>query len=78
MQTWLAEKNTPFLHQPPYSLDLAPSHFWLLNKVKMGFKSNYFDTVEDIKMNAIAELWKILKRNFFVFSNVRSGEASLP
>ncbi|GBM34227.1 hypothetical protein AVEN_60569-1 [Araneus ventricosus] len=29
VQTWFAEKNILLLHQPPYSLDLTLSYFWL-------------------------------------------------
>ncbi|GBL89961.1 hypothetical protein AVEN_234677-1 [Araneus ventricosus] len=64
VQIWVAEKNILLLHQPPYSPDLSPSDFWLFPKIKMGLKGNCFDTVEDIKTNATAELRKIPQQDF--------------
>lgn len=64
VQTWLAEKKIPLLHQPPYSPDIAPSDFWLFPKLKKGLKGNRFDTVEDIKTNVTVELRKIPQQDF--------------
>jgi hypothetical protein len=55
-------KNIPVITQPPYSPDLAPSDFWLFPTLKMGFKETRLATVEDIKLNATAEHWKIPKK----------------
>jgi hypothetical protein len=68
VQQFLAEKNIPVMTQPPYSLDLAPSDFWLFPTLKMGLKRTHFATMEDNKLNEIAELWKI--------PNEASGSAS--
>jgi hypothetical protein len=50
--------------QPSYSPDLALSDFWLFPTLKMGLKRTRFATVQDIKWNAMAELWKIPKEAF--------------
>ncbi|KDR09008.1 hypothetical protein L798_01401, partial [Zootermopsis nevadensis] len=34
VQQFLAEKSIPIITQPPYSLDLAPSDFWLFPALK--------------------------------------------
>jgi len=64
VQQFLAEKNIPVITQPPYSLDLTPSDFWLFLTLKMGLKGMCFATVEDIKSNATAELWRVPKEAF--------------
>jgi hypothetical protein len=56
--------SIPIITQPPYSPDLAPSDFWLFPAPKMGLKGTRFATMEDIKSNTIAELWKIPKEAF--------------
>jgi hypothetical protein len=61
VQQFLAEKSIPVITQPPYSLDLAPSDFWLFPTLKMGLKGTRFATMED-KSNATAELRKIPKK----------------
>jgi hypothetical protein len=48
----LPRKNIPFITQPPYSLDLAPSDFSLFPAWKMGLKGTEFATMENIKSNA--------------------------
>jgi hypothetical protein len=42
-------KAIPIITQPPYSLDLAPSDFWLFPTLKMGLKGTRFATMEGIK-----------------------------
>jgi len=64
VQQFLAEKIIPVVTQPPYSLDLAPSDFWLFPTLKMGLKGMRFTTMEDVKLNVTAELWKIPKEAF--------------
>ena len=60
----LHRASIPVIAQPPYSLDLAPSNFWLFPTLKMGHKGTRFATMEDIKLNAMAELRKIPKEIF--------------
>jgi hypothetical protein len=64
VQQFIAEKSIPVITQPPYSLDLALNDFWLFRTLKMGLKGMHFTTMEDIKLNAVAELWKIPKEVF--------------
>jgi hypothetical protein len=59
MQQFLTEKNIPVITQPPYSLDLAPSDFWLFPTLKMDLKWACFAMMEDIKSNVMAKLRKI-------------------
>jgi len=64
VQQFLAKKSIPVITQPSYSLDLALSDFWLFPTLKMGLKGMRFATMEDIKSNAMAELWKSPKEAF--------------
>jgi len=64
VQQFLADKNIPFITQPPYSPDLAASDFWLFPTLKMGLKGTRFATMEDIEWNATAELHRIPKEAF--------------
>jgi hypothetical protein len=47
-----------------FSLDLAPSDFWMFPTLKMGLKGTCFANMEYIKSNVTAELWKIPKETF--------------
>jgi histone-lysine N-methyltransferase SETMAR len=64
LQQSLTEENIPVITKPLYSPDLTPSDFWLFPTVKMGLKGTCFATMEDIKWNATAKLWKIPKEAF--------------
>jgi hypothetical protein len=64
VQQFLNEKNIPFITQPPYSLDLAPSDWWLFPTLKVGLVRPDFTTMKDIKSKAIAERRKIPKEAF--------------
>jgi hypothetical protein len=64
VQQFLAEKNIPVFTQPPYSLDLTQSDFWLFPIMNMGLRGTCFVTMEDIKSNATTELRKIPKEAF--------------
>jgi len=59
VQQFFVEKSIPVISQSPYSLDLAPSDFWLFPTLKMGLKGMCFATMEDIKFNVMAEPRKI-------------------
>ncbi|EFN84732.1 hypothetical protein EAI_10534, partial [Harpegnathos saltator] len=52
-----AKNSTHIVPQPPYSPDLAPCDFWLLNKLKRPLWGHRFDSIEEIK----AESKKVLK-----------------
>jgi hypothetical protein len=52
--------NIPFITQPLYSPDLAPSVL-AVPVLIMGLEGTCFATMEDIKSNAMAELPKIPK-----------------
>jgi len=64
VQQFLAEESIPVINQPPFSPDLALSDFWLFPTLKMSLKGTCFTTMEDIKWNATAKLWKIPKEAF--------------
>ena len=50
---------------PPYSPDLAPADFFLFPKLKATLKGSRFQTVEEIKENAIRELRVITESAFW-------------
>jgi hypothetical protein len=60
----LHHASIPIITQPLYSPDLALSEFLLFPAQKMGLKGTRFATMEDIKLNTTAELWKIPKEAF--------------
>jgi hypothetical protein len=64
VQQFLTEKSIHVITQPPYSPELTPSDFWLFPTVEMGLKGMHFATMEDIKSNALAELWMIPNETF--------------
>jgi len=77
VQQFLAEKSIPVITQPLYSPDLAPSYFWLFPTLKMSLKGVRFTTMEDIKSNATAKLWKIPKPSASASNNGRINGASV-
>ena len=50
--------------QPPYSPDPAPTDFFLFPKLKSVLKGQRFESVEEIKVNSLAELRSIPKETF--------------
>jgi len=52
----LATKRITVLEHPAYSLDLAPSDFFLLPKIKEILKGRQFDDIDDIRSNTTAAL----------------------
>jgi hypothetical protein len=64
VQQLFAEENIPVITQSPYSPVLTLSDFWLFPSLKMALKAMRFTTMEDIKLNAMAELRKIPKEAF--------------
>ncbi|UYV79208.1 hypothetical protein LAZ67_17001512 [Cordylochernes scorpioides] len=62
--TYLTKHGIQILHQPPYSLDLAPNDFFLFPKLKMALKGRRFDTRESIIANSKKVLKNIPKDAF--------------
>jgi hypothetical protein len=52
-----------FLSSPKHRT-LALSDFWFFPTLKMGLKGTSFVTMEGIKLNTTAKLWKIPKEAF--------------
>jgi hypothetical protein len=52
------------LKHPLYSLDLAPSDFFLFPKIKEILKGRHFDDTDDIRSNAMAALKAIPQNQF--------------
>ncbi|KAL4084659.1 hypothetical protein QTP88_027586 [Uroleucon formosanum] len=50
------DKKISTIPQPPYSPDIAPCDFWLFPNLNLGLKGERFATIEDIKVNATANL----------------------
>uniref|UniRef100_A0A182VSN6 Tc1-like transposase DDE domain-containing protein n=1 Tax=Anopheles minimus TaxID=112268 RepID=A0A182VSN6_9DIPT len=48
LREFLATTGTHIGPQPPYSPDLAPTDFWLFNKLKRPLWGHRFDTIEEI------------------------------
>jgi len=51
-----ATKQITVLEHPAYSLDLAPSDFFLFPKIKEIFTGRHFDDTDDIRSNITADL----------------------
>ena len=60
----LATKQITVLEHPAYSLDLAPSDFFLFPKIKEIFKGSHFDDTDDIRSNTTAALKAIPQNQF--------------
>ena len=60
----LATKQITVLEHPTYSLDLAPSDFFLFLKVKEILKGRHFDDTDDIRSNTMATLKAIPQNQF--------------
>ncbi|GFY15562.1 putative mariner transposase [Trichonephila clavipes] len=43
---FLASKNIPVAHQPPFSPNLSPCDFFLFPKLKNPLKGHHFETLE--------------------------------
>jgi len=55
-EEFLATKQITVLEHPAYSLDLAPSDFFLFPKIKEMLKERHFDDSDDIRSNTTAAL----------------------
>jgi len=60
----LATKQITVLEHPTYSLDLAPSDFFLFPKMKEILKERNFDDTEDIRSNTTVALKAIPQNQF--------------
>jgi len=64
VQQFLAKHGTTQLQQPTYSPDLAPSDFFLFQRLKKVLKGHGFEATEDIKRNSTKTLLDIPKKEF--------------
>ena len=55
-EEFLATKQITVLEHPAYSLDLAPSDFFLFPRIKEILKGRHFDDIDDIRSNTTAAL----------------------
>ena len=56
VREFVAKKNIPVLHHPPYSPDLAPCDFCLFSKFKSKLKGHRFGTIEQIQKTVTDDL----------------------
>jgi len=56
VREFFVTKQITVLEHPAYSLDLAPSDFFLFPKTKEILKGRHFDDTDDIKNNTTAAL----------------------
>jgi len=63
-EEFLTTKQITVLEHPAYSPDLAPSEFFLFQKIKEILKGRHFDDTDDIRSNTTAAL-KIIPQNHF-------------
>ena len=64
IRSYLAKHQTSVVPHPPYSPDLAPADFFLFPKLKTALKGRRFQTIEEIRENAIRELGAITESAF--------------
>ena len=64
VREFLATKQITVLEHPAYSLDLAPSEFFLFLKIKEILKGRHFDDIDDIRSNTTTVL-KAIPHNQF-------------
>jgi len=63
-QRFLTDNNMTVVPHPSYSLDLAPSDFFLFSKLKMKLKGRRFQTMDEIQAESQAVL-NTLRENEF-------------
>jgi len=64
VREFLATKQITVLEHPAYSLDLAPSDFFLFSKIKEILKGRHLDDTDDIRSNTTAALKAIPQNQF--------------
>lgn len=65
VQRFLTENNISVVPQPPYSPDPIPSEFWLFPTLKIGLEETCFAAVEEIEVDAAAEVQEIPRKAFY-------------
>jgi histone-lysine N-methyltransferase SETMAR len=64
VREFLASKQITVLEHPPYSLDLAPSDFFLFPKIKEILKGRHFDDIDNVRSNMTAALNSVSQNKF--------------
>jgi hypothetical protein len=64
VREFLVSKQITLVEHPPFSLDLAPSDFFLFPNIKEISKGRHFDDTDDIRNNTTAAL-EIVPQNPF-------------
>jgi hypothetical protein len=64
MHEFLTHNSIITLPHPLYSLDLAPSNFFLIPKMKLLLKGRRFDGVEEIKRESQNALGRLRNQDF--------------
>jgi hypothetical protein len=64
IRSYLARHQTSVVPHPSYSADIVPADFFQFPKLKTTLKGRRFQTIEEIKENAIRELRVITERAF--------------
>jgi len=64
IRSYLAKHQTSVVPHPTYSPDLAPANVFLFPKIKTTLKGRLFQTIEEIRKNAIRELRAITESSF--------------
>jgi hypothetical protein len=64
VRKFLVSKQITVLEHPPYSLDLAPSDFFLFPKMEEILNGRHFDDIDDIRSNMMADL-NVIPQNLF-------------
>jgi hypothetical protein len=64
VRSYLAKRQTSFLHHPSYSLDLAPADFFPFPKLQSTLQGGHFQTTEEIQEKAVRELRTIAESAF--------------
>jgi len=70
VREFLATKQITVLEHPAYSLDLAPSDFFLFPKIKKILKGRHFDDTDDRNNTSAAP--KVIPQNQFQ-NNLKGG-----
>ena len=64
IRIYLTKHQTSVVPHPPYSPELNPADFFLFSKLKTTLKGRRFQTIEEIRKNAIRELRAITEIAF--------------
>jgi histone-lysine N-methyltransferase SETMAR len=64
VRKFLAKKSITKMDHPPYSPDLAPYDFWLLQKLKNALMGQRFDDIPDIQCNVTTLIARYAGKRF--------------